>query len=330
MQELSTVAEACVQIALEMGFKHIKMKEKRGRGIPQLENHFCIMALGKLGGNELNYSSDIDLIGVWDPLTGSGEHKDRAYHELKESLTHVMEHVISDLSLHTDEGYTYRVDLRLRPFGNAGELVTSVSGLIHYYSQSASLWEIQAALKLRPIAGNQLLGYDFLKRLRPILLKPRESHDIIKSIEKMRNAALQANEGKLTSTIDVKSGMGGLRDLEFMVQGLQLMYAPEQPLLYEGNTLLAMELLSEAGIFPVSRVGELKSDYLFLRRTEHFLQLLEDRQIHFIPKDEKELVVLAKRMLGVEARTDQFMDQLEGCLSRVRDAYAEYLKEKGK
>lgn len=330
MLELSLLAEACVQIALERAFKKLELKGKTESEIAQLENNFSIMALGKLGGNELNYSSDIDLIGVWNDSSESGNHASKSYNTKKELCTYVMENLRSDLSLHTEEGYTYRVDLRLRPFGSSGELVSTVSGLIHYYRDSALLWEIQAALKLRPIAGNLLLGYEFLKRIRPILLKHRTPLDIVRSIEKMRNAAVKSSESMFSSTIDVKSGTGGIRDIEFMIQGLQLMHAPENHLLFEGNTLSSIDLLSEAGILPLSMVDELKEDYLFLRRTEHCLQLLEDRQTHSLPMDEKELVALAKRMLGVEAGADQFMDQLKGCLKRVRDAYTTYLIEKGR
>ena len=110
-----------------------------------------------------------------------------------------------------------------------------------------------------------------------------------------------------------------------MVQGLQLIHAAEKHMLLEGNTLLSMELLAEAGILHAPVVEELREDYLFLRRTEHYLQLLEDRQVHSLPRDKKELNVLAKRMLGAEAHTEQFMDRLNDCLSRIRSSYEIYL-----
>ena len=327
MQELSMLAEICIQTVLENIFENLKEREGSERDLDKLKERFCIMALGKLGGNELNYSSDIDLVGIWNgPETQEGRTSD-TYNEDKDIFTHIMGQLSSDLSSHTEEGYAYRVDLRLRPYGSDGELICTADGFVEYYKRAASLWEIQAALKLRPIAGNLFLGYDLLKRIRPILLRDRNRTDIVMNIEKMRNAAIKASAAIPAPTVDVKSGIGGLRDVEFLVQGLQLIHASHNPVFIEGNTLLSMELLGEEGILPLSTVDELREDYLFLRRTEHFLQMLEDRQTHSLPDNENELASLAKRMLGVTAGADQFMEQLNSCLNRVRKAYTEYLLE---
>jgi glutamate-ammonia-ligase adenylyltransferase len=146
MLELSRLADAFAQAVLE----------KRIQEHPEWKDRFCILALGKLGGNELNYSSDIDLLGLWSDEDGKNER------EKKPFFARLMEDLRSDLSSHTEEGYAYRVDLRLRPFGRDGELVPSWSSLVRYYQDVASLWEIQAALKMRPVAGNLRLGYSFL------------------------------------------------------------------------------------------------------------------------------------------------------------------------
>ena len=236
-----------------------------------------------------------------------------------------MESVRSHLSSHTDEGYAYRVDLRLRPFGRSGELVQTLSGLIDYYHNSASLWEIQAALKLRPVAGNLRLGYALLENLQDIFRQPRRRNDIINMIEKTRNSAIKSTSHSMSNTLDIKSGIGGIRDVEFMVQGLQLIHAAENPMLIEGNTMLAIDSLTEAGIIPEDTALNLKDDYIFLRRTEHYLQIFEDRQTHSLPKSETELTALSKRMLGPEAGADLFMDQLKSCIKRVRNNYDVYL-----
>lgn len=312
--ELSRLAGACVRAVLEQAAKRLGVSAE-GR------DRFCILALGKLGGRELNYSSDIDLVGLWDDRGAPDREQDKAVY------ARLMEEVRSDLSRHTEEGYAYRVDLRLRPFGREGELVPSISALVNYYERTASLWEVQAGLKMRPVAGNVRLGYAFLEALRPVWLRERSHESIVKSIDRMREAAVKASSG---ATLDVKSGPGGLRDVEFLVQGLQLMHGRSKPHILEGNTLSGLDLLAEADILPAKAVSESKEDYLFLRRVEHYLQIMEDRQIHAVPRDKKELNALAKRVLDMESDEEQFMATLKACLFRVRNRYMEYLVQKAK
>lgn len=322
MQELTALAEALTQVVLEECLKRI-IEEKRIEE-KEIGGRFCIMAFGKMGGNELNYSSDIDLLGIFGK-GGEAKKVGNTGDGYKEIFSKVMKDVISDLCSYTEEGYAYRVDLRLRPFGSSGVLVNSINGLMDYYRRSASLWEIQAAIKMRPVAGNLRLGYEFIEQLGAVLHKPRDHRQIKESIENMRNLAIQTYSSPLAETLDIKSGIGGIRDVEFMVQGLQLMHASDKGMNYEGNTMLAIESLCEAGILPDDEADTLKEDYIFLRRTEHYLQLLEDRQVHAIPGDQNELSALSKRMLGVEANADLFMDELNSCLRRVREAYNRYL-----
>jgi glutamate-ammonia-ligase adenylyltransferase len=180
---------------------------------------------------------------------------------------------------------------------------------------------------MRPVAGNVRLGYAFVEELRPVWFRERSCESIVTSIDRMREAAVKAASG---ATLDVKSGAGGLRDVEFLVQGLQLMCGRSKPHILEGNTLSALELLAEANLLPAKAVSESKKDYLFLRRVEHYLQIMEDRQIHAVPRDKKELNALAKRVLGTDSDEDQFMAALKACLSRVRNRYTEYLVQKAK
>ena len=324
MRELSALAEALTQAALDSVWESLEKDGKLPEEINEVRNRFCIMALGKLGGNELNYSSDIDLLGVFFNPDIQGGKKDNK-NIPKELFAGVMEKVSSDLSMHTEEGYAYRVDLRLRPFGRSGELVTSITGVIDYALKKASLWEIQASLKMRPIAGNLRLGYDLIRGLRPILQEPRKPDDIVTSIEKMREEAVKMSSPAVSSSLDVKSGLGGLRDVEFLVQGLQLIHAPQNEAFLGGNTLNALEALSDAGILPEKVSMQLKEDYIFLRRTEHYLQLMEDRQVHVLPRSSTEINALSKRVLGVEGSGDMFMAQLNECLTRIHNAFLSYL-----
>jgi len=321
--DLSALAEALIQVVLEEIFDRLE-KEKTSARDKNLRDRFCIAAFGKLGGNELNYSSDIDLLGLWDDGGASRDPGRGDCQDYKALFSQVMEDVTSDLSIHTEEGRAYRVDLRLRPFGREGELAPSLSVLIDYYRCKASLWEIQAALKIRPVAGNLKLGYAFLKEMRPLWLRDRNRSSVVQGIERMRHEGIKAAS---TGTVDVKSGLGGLRDVEFLVQGLQLIHAPKRPELLEGNTMMAIDLLHEAGILPETAALPLKEDYAFLRRVEHCLQLLDDRQVHVIPSDQNQLDALAKRMLGIRGEAEGLMERLTACRGRIRNAYGDYLLE---
>jgi glutamate-ammonia-ligase adenylyltransferase len=317
MMELSALAEAITEVALERAWASLgqeRWKEDRTGGP---ENRFCVMALGKLGGNELNYSSDIDLLGICEPDGGAAE---------KDVFVSVMEKLRADLSEYTEEGYVYRVDLRLRPYGRSGDLVPTVEGLFAYYRDVASLWEIQALLKIRPIAGNLRLGYDFMEGVRPIFLRYRDRKAIVDSIQRMRRGALKGARGP-DAPIDLKNGFGGLRDAEFLVQGLQMAHAPDNPVLLEGNTLTVLDLLREAGILPEALTSHLKDDYSFLRRVEHYLQIMEDRQIHSLPEEASEVAALARRMLGNSVDPKGFMEDLRKRLHRIHEAYVQYLIE---
>jgi glutamate-ammonia-ligase adenylyltransferase len=312
MADLSTLADVTVKVALDRVWGRMRAAGEIPDSTVDPEGRFCVLAFGKLGGNELNYSSDIDLLAIWD---------DRDLPVEQTLFRRVMKGLSSDLSSHTEEGYAYRVDLRLRPFGRAGELVPSLSGLIRYYQEQASLWEIQAALKLRPLAGSRALGRRLVEALGPVFLRRRERGPVVVSIEEMRNRAIRAVSRKSGAAVDVKSGLGGLRDVEFMVQGLQLIHGPGNPSLLEGNTLVSLDLLGEARILPASTVEVLKQDYLFLRRVEHYLQILDDRQVHALPQDPVEVDALGKRVLGVGTTSEGFLEALNGCLNRVRGAY---------
>ncbi|HRU05969.1 MAG TPA: glutamate-ammonia-ligase adenylyltransferase, partial [Candidatus Brocadiia bacterium] len=318
--EISELAEAAVSVTLDRLWVAMEAEGARLRPMAELRDRFCVVALGKLGGAELNYSSDIDLVGVFDD-TGAD-----ADSGLAEFFSGVMEQLRADLSQHTEEGYAYRVDLRLRPYGSAGLLAWGLGAIMAYYGGNAAAWELQALLKARPIAGSARLGEAFTAASRPLLLGAAARGDVVASIERMRGEQLKA-QGR--GGMDVKTGMGGLRDVEFLVQGLQLMRAPERPELLEGNTLKALKGLVQAGALPANAGDELREDYVFLRRVEHCLQIFEDRQVHALPEDAEELAALARRMMGVEATAEAFQARLAEVSGRVRRNYERYLLGKG-
>jgi glutamate-ammonia-ligase adenylyltransferase len=261
----------------------------------------------------LNYSSDVDLIAVYDDQTS-----ERVAPEVYKL---VIERLNQDLSGHTVDGYAYRLDFRLRPYGGSGEAASSFTEIARYYQAKASLWEIQALLKLRPVAGNLQVGVELLERLRPLLCQRRDPGEIVRSIKHMRGLAVKHRLTNGDHVIDVKSGVGGIRDIEFLVQGLQLRHASaDQPGFLTGNTIDGLRRLARCGFLPADQATQLETDYVFLRRIEHYLQIKEDRQIHALPTDPDELLALARRILGRKADVQQFNEALEACFTRVREA----------
>jgi len=312
MEELSLLAEIIVSYALKGA---IARYSDRGAAPP-----LCILAMGKLGGSELNYSSDIDLLCV------VGEEADN---EAKTRAASIIEMVRADLSTHTEEGYSYRVDLRLRPYGTGGELAHGLSSLVKYYQLHAAPWELLAALKMRPISGDMGLGRELCNRVREILMARRAPQEIFKTVCHMRQEAIRLASRALVKTTDLKAGIGGIRDVEFMAQALQLVHISELPELFTGNTTEALERLGAANIISSSDATSLIEDYLFLRRVEHLLQIMEDRQIHTLPKSHEEMEALAKRLFGPEGTRRRLSEQLEERTRRIKAKFEKYVGEYG-
>ena len=300
-EELANLAEAIIKAAL----RRILCSSNRDT------DGYCVMAFGKLGGRELNYSSDIDLLGLAaDP----------------NRLFGVQEALGRDLSIHTPEGPGYRVDMRLRPWGRSGDLVQSTHALLRYYSGHAALWEIQALLKMRPVAGDKALGDQVLQRLGPLMRRRVDFSEIAAAIENNRRAALDEGASALRAgRRDIKNGRGGIRDIEFLVQGLQLKFLPDYAELRIGSTLGALETLKRLGLIDDSSAGDLVKDYTLLRRVEHLLQVFDDRQVHHLPSDPQHLTPIAVRTLGHGSDAEDLSAAVDAASSRVFAYYRRYL-----
>jgi glutamate-ammonia-ligase adenylyltransferase len=266
----------------------------------------------------LNYSSDIDLLIV---------REDRLPEDISEAtLTKIIEELRAALSAYTAEGYVYRVDLRLRPYGRASHLVHPLGSLTAYYERSAALWELQAALKLRVVAGSPALGERLLGDLRELICKPRRAADIGRSIRELRSQAARpaGASGAMAKGVDVKNAPGGIRDIEFLVQGLQLANCHANRALLSQNTLDALERLHTSGLLDTKVFEELRADYLVLRRVEHVLQLMDDRQVHRVPTDADALRALALRVDPTGGSGDSgvgFTTMLARTMQRVRATF---------
>ncbi|HUX20205.1 MAG TPA: glutamate-ammonia-ligase adenylyltransferase [Spirochaetia bacterium] len=313
--ELSNLADALLEAVIE----------RRMQALPDPEHFrelgFCILAFGKLGGRELNYSSDIDLLGVY---RHDGTESDSAL------CSSLLEGLRSDLSDHTSEGYVYRVDFRLRPYGTSGPLVQPLGSILAYYRESAALWEFQALLKLRPVAGDLEAGEELLSELHPLIFREWDPREIRETIVRLRNSAEKQSaahgSNQTERFIDVKTGAGGIRDVEFLLQGIQLSTAFKKGSIVTGNTLTGLRLAAEEGLLDMEAAATLREDYLFLRRVEHFLQLYEDRQVHSLPEGMKELESLARRIAGKGATAEQFLSKIEQTRMRVRSTYEKQLE----
>ncbi len=313
MHELSVVAEALISAAVD------KLTAEQ----PRVRARACVLAFGKLGAQELNYSSDIDLVALYDDRDLPASQRSamaQAVGALARSLDRV-------LAARADEMAAYRVDWRLRPYGGSGELAHSWGSLAAYYAGPANDWEVQALLRMRPVAGNRAAGEALLAEARRSFT--RFGDDVstrgaraFTTIERLRELAVaEHGQRRLRRGQDIKSGAGGIRDIEFLVQGLQLQHLPEHPELICGNTVTALDRLQQAGVLSSACADLLRDDYLFLRTLEHFLQVFEDRQVHVLPSSRASLATLARRMLGTGAKVEKFQELLATVTGRVRATY---------
>ncbi len=271
VREISDAAEACISAAcrLEVG-----------------EAGFTVIGMGKLGGAELNYASDVDLIFVHSG--GGGERQ--------EEVERAAARFIRLLADQTEEGIALRVDSALRPGGRGGALSRSLDATLEYYAQRSATWERQALIKARPLAGDSELGRAFIRGITP-LVYPEELEP--QAIEEVRQVKVRLEEyvrARGKEAIEVKRGRGGIRDVEFAVQLLQIVHGRRDDRLRDPNTLRALRALAVEGYVAEVDADGLARSYRFLRRLEHRLQMVRDLQTHDLPGDRASMVRLARAM----------------------------------
>jgi [glutamine synthetase] adenylyltransferase / [glutamine synthetase]-adenylyl-L-tyrosine phosphorylase len=260
---------------------------------------FAILALGKLGGNELNYSSDVDLMYIY----GDSEEPPESLVSNREYFIRLAQHTTEILSRVTREGPVFRIDLRLRPQGGEGELAIRLSQALAYYADTAHDWERQALIKVRHTAGDAALASEFVRAVQPHVYTEEVNFAAIKTAlvarEKMRKGRQQGKTlGPSEEMIDVKIDRGGIRDIEFLVQCLQRVYGGTEPWLRSGGTLFSLHKLHDKGHISGKEFHDLTSAYEFLRHVEHRLQLREGQQTHRLPASEADCRVLQRAMEG--------------------------------
>ncbi len=284
-----------------------------------------VLGLGKLGGGELNYSSDIDIVVLYDeeriPYRGR--------HSPQEWAVAITRKLVRLLDRHTADGYVWRVDLRLRPDPGATPIALSVGAAETYYQSLALNWERAAMIKARPIAGDREAAEAYLALLGPFVWRRSLDFAAIEDIHAIRDQIVRhyGQQGRRLAGYDVKLGEGGIREIEFFVQIQQLIHGGRDPRLRERATLVALRRLAETGRTDVAVADEMEAAYRFLRMLEHRLQMIEDRQTHRLPETEEGLRHIAvfagfgdgpDPVAALAATLDRHTD-------RVRDRYDRFL-----
>lgn len=298
ISQLSRLAIALIRVALDLACKQTGISAQG----------FCVLAMGKLGGRELNYSSDIDLLFLARDDTVD-------YLPLGQKL-------IELLSSSTAQGFLYRVDMRLRPWGKDGPLVPTLPGYLKYLERNARPWEKQALLKVRPIAGDLSLGEQFREAIHPFVFgfTPQQIRAEVFAM-KQRTEDFLRQKGRTWG--EVKLGAGSIRDVEFVVQYLQLAYAGQFPHIRTRATLKALPRLRAAGLLSPADARILTDGYIFLRTIEHYLQMMDYRQTYTLPADPRAINLLARRLGFADGET--FLRRYQEHCQAIRAVYLRYI-----
>jgi glutamate-ammonia-ligase adenylyltransferase len=330
-RELSDLASATLQVAFET-CHHLLAQE---HGMPQKRTAdgprpatMTVLGMGKFGGRELNFSSDIDIIYFYETDKGETTGIDDGrggrkgiislhafFNKLAEQITKAMNQV-------TEDGFVFRVDVGLRPEGKSGDMAVSLRSAEIYYESWGQSWERTAMLKARPVAGSRELGEELLQTLSPFVYRKYLDYTLIEDMKLMKqkiDASLTRNREGETN---LKLGRGGIREVEFFIQALQLVYAGKIPRLRERNSLFALDLLAEAKLISNEDCQQLRDAYRFLRTAEHRIQVVQERQTHSLPAKEDEMTALARRCGFLRDNgLQRFKETLELHRQRVASIY---------
>ncbi|MFQ5894103.1 MAG: glutamate-ammonia-ligase adenylyltransferase, partial [Nitrospinota bacterium] len=339
VEDLSTLAEVCLDAGLAFAERllHARFGEPRYTDSEGVERpgEFCVIGMGKLGGHELNFSSDIDLMYVYvserGTTTGVRDASGRVTGqiELHEYYTRLSQDLTRLIGERTADGVVFRVDLGLRPEGKTGDICASLRTYELYYESWGETWERQALLKARPVAGSRRLGEAFLDTIRPFTFRKYLDFDAIQEIRGMKeriDSRLGISAPK--KGYHVKLGAGGIREVEFVIQAFQMLYAGRDHWLREPNSLRALHRLSDRGHITMEEYSDLSKAYTFLRELENRIQMTYGLQAHTLPEDEPSRAALARKM-GLTGTTpaelaSALLSAYEHHTARVRAVYDKF------
>lgn len=321
MVETTASLSDLASVLIDAAYRIVDYDLRSRHGIPMHQNRqgrwvetgFTVIAMGKLGGHELNYSSDVDVLYVCESHEGGTRPAASGRAKTKGAMQRVLSNeeyfeilareLTKALTAQTHEGYVYRVDLRLRAEGSVGQLTRSLDDYAKYYRTRGQVWERLALLKAWPIAGSHEVGKSFIKMVRPFVLAPSSKRPDLEEglaiVEEVRSVkeridAKMAERGH--EQRNVKLGVGGIREIEFLVQTIQVLAGRRLPGILGRGTLDSLARLQKSGILSRKQQTDLIHAYKFLRDVEHKLQMVHDLQTHALPDQQKELERCAIRM----------------------------------
>src|SRR2546428_2373406 len=306
--ELSQIAEICIRRVSE----HWNADLRQRHGSPTAE--FCILALGKLGGGELNHSSDVDLLFLYSEEGQLTPHI--SYHEFFNRLG---KRILDTFSTLHPAGSLFRVDLRLRPEGSAGPLARSLDSMENYYAGFGETWERLALIKARGIAGSRELAYEFLRQHQPFIYPKSATPDLLEEIANIKRRIERDVVGPDKLQRDVKLGRGGIPAIEVVVPAPQLIPGAHHAFLQEASMLKALRGLRQLDLLPHDEVLTLDKAYRFLRRVEHRLQIETEQQTHTVPQEREALQRLAISLRFSSA--EEFSAALKQSMNSVRSIF---------
>jgi glutamate-ammonia-ligase adenylyltransferase len=312
--ELAALADACLQAAVDF----CEAELRAGFGAPLCNDSapgFSVIAMGKLGGEELNFSSDIDIIYVY--ASDDGQAGSLSLHEYYARLSKAVTRALGEA---TGDGIVFRVDLRLRPEGQSGAICNSLAAAESYYESFGRTWERQALVRARHAAGDAWLGEAFRKTVEPFVYPRISSTSTIEDVRSLRRMFVAASS---EGAWNVKLGTGGIRDVELVAQVLQLLYGGKRRDLRERTTLPALHKLSLAGLLSAQEISTLSDAYRFWRRIEHRLQLEQGRQTHVLPTGPEDLARLAQRLGFGAANFAAAVEDRRKAVSAIADTLGE-------
>lgn len=324
-EELSNLADAILDYALSLARQDLDNRY----GAPQHEEggrtataEFCVVALGKLGSWELNYASDIDLLFIYsdDGTTAGAAEQERLSN--REYFIKLSETISKLVGQPAGEGAAYRVDLRLRPYGRDGALACSLAEALKYYSKSAQAWERQALIRSRTAAGSAALFSSFALAVQPCIYRSDISvHDALASVRLAKQKIDRSVERK-NAGFNVKLQRGGIREIEFIAQALQLAHGAHDEWLRVAHTVISLGRLADRNLISEQERSDLSEAYKFLRMLEHRLQMEHGLQTHTLPHGEPQRLLIARRMgFPVANALADFEDALSLHTAHVRKAY---------
>lgn len=313
-EQISWVADAICTAAVTWCRRTLETKWGIPLNAREEPAGYVILAMGKLGGAELNYSSDVDLVMVYEEEGRTTE--GRSNREFFERLTRDVARLLGET---TELGAAYRVDMRLRPDGRQGRVCNSCQGMLQYYDLNGRTWERQALIKARPVAGDLALGQRLIDTLQPWIFRRNLDRAAIGGIQSLKRQIEKRALAQGHESTNVKTGHGGIRDIEFVIQFLQLLNGHDHPEVRGGNTLDAIESLSRVGALSLQESVLLAQNYNWLRKVEHRLQILFDVQTHTLPQDPLAVEQLAVRMGYERFFENSPADQFENALGEITE-----------